>query len=51
MTNTAGTVYSALTGGIQNTFDGVLGIGVAILVVSIVYAVIKSHTKNRVRVG
>ena len=51
MTNTVSGVYGTLTSGVTGTFDGLLGIAVAILAISIIYAMIKGHTKNRVKVG
>lgn len=49
MTNTASTVYTALTGGFQGAFDGVMGIAVAILTVSVIFALVKSMVPHRVR--
>lgn len=50
MTNTVASVYTGLTGNITNAFDGLLGIAIAILTVSIVFALVKGMTPHRVRV-
>lgn len=50
MTNTLSTIYTTVTGGYQDAFDGLLGIAVAVLVVSVGFALVKSMVPHRVRV-
>jgi len=50
MTNTLASIYSGVTTGYTNTFDALLGIGVAILVVSAGFALVKSMVPHRAKV-
>lgn len=50
MTNTLSTIYTTVTGGYTTAFDGLVGIAVAVLVVSVGFALVKSMVPHRVRV-
>lgn len=50
MTNTLSSIYSAVTTGYTGAFDGLIGIGIAILVVSVGFALVKSMVPHRARV-
>lgn len=49
MTNTLSTIYTGVTGGYTGAFDGLMGIAVAILTVSVGFALVKSMLPHRVR--
>ena len=50
MTNTLSTIYSSVTTGYTGAFDGLIAIGVSILVVSAGFALVKSMVPHRARV-
>jgi len=50
MTNTISTIYGAVTSGYTDVFDALMGIAVAILVVSVGFALIKSMVPHRAKV-
>lgn len=50
MTNSMATIYSAVTNGYTGAFDGLISIGVSILVISVGFALVKSMVPHRARV-
>lgn len=50
MTNTLSTIYTSVTSGFTDAFDGLIGIAVAVLVVSVGFALVKSMVPHRARV-
>lgn len=50
MTNSLSAIYSSVTGGYTAAFDGLVAIGVSILVISVGFALVKSMVPHRVRV-
>lgn len=49
-TNTIGSIYGDVTGDYVNTFDGLTAIAIAVLVVSVGFALIKSMVPHRLKV-
>lgn len=49
-TNTIGSIYADVTGDYVSTFDGLTAIAIAVLVVSVGFALIKSMVPHRLRV-
>jgi len=50
MTNTLSTIFTGITTGYQSAFDGLVGIAVAVLVVSVGFALVKSMVPHRIRI-
>lgn len=50
MTNTLANIYSGVITGYTGAFDGLISIGVSILVISVGFALVKSMVPHRARV-
>jgi len=51
MTNTANSIYTSITGGVVDTVDGLIGIAVTILAVTVVLALVSKWVPKKRKVA